>query len=73
MAKMYQDRIREALEKCGLAGYDPRHIEWYMRLSNGTLDGLTPQGFAFEVGVATACVDQGGIKAAESLAKSYGL
>ncbi len=65
----YQKRIQAIIG----SDIDPRHVEAYMRLGcEGTLDGLTPSGFARE---ARECADA--VKAdpvqAEALAKSYGL
>lgn len=71
---MYQDMIKEILERKGHGGkYDPRHIEGYMRLEHGCLDGLYAIQFAAEVEISRQCIDAGGIEAAESLAKSFGL
>lgn len=53
-------------------GYDPRHIEAFMRIEHGTLDHLTPARFAADVRIACACVDDGGPDFAESIAQSYG-
>lgn len=71
---MYQKAIREELAKSGYIGqYDPRHIEGYMRLAHGCLDGLDKETFNEEVSVCRQCIDADGIANAESLAKSYGL
>ncbi|MDE2104342.1 MAG: hypothetical protein KGL39_44300 [Patescibacteria group bacterium] len=71
---MYQQIIREVLAKQGSIGrYDPRHIEGYMRLEHSTLDGLSRSQFASEVAISAACVDEGGIEAAERNARSFGL
>ena len=65
--------IREELAKSGHAGrYDPRHIEAWMRLEHGTLDGLSASEFAAEVEIARQCVDADPSGSA-SLAQSYGL
>lgn len=64
----YFDRI-QALAP----GYDPCHIEGYMRLGHSTLDHLDPDAFAIEVRVAISCVEQGGLEAAERNAQSFGL
>lgn len=53
-------------------GYDPRHVEAWMRLENGTLGGLSPDHFKSEVKIATMCVDAAPERS-EKLAKSYGL
>jgi hypothetical protein len=52
---------------------DPRHVEAYMRLEHGTLDHLTPKQFRTAAALAITCIIEGGIDAAEKLAKSYGL
>lgn len=74
MAKYYQEKIREEVARQGLVGgYDPRHIEAYMRLEHSTLDSLTPKQFKDEVAVGMACVDADGIDNAEACARSFGL
>lgn len=54
-------------------GYDPRHIEAFMRLQYGTLDHIDPATFRSEVKIAVHCVEEGGVASAERLADSYGL
>ncbi len=54
-------------------GYDPRHIEAYMRLQYGTLSHLSRDDFAREAKICMACVDTAGVEAAERCARSYGL
>lgn len=54
-------------------GYDWRHIEGYMRLQYSTLDHLDAATFAREVKIAIACIQEGGIEAAERNARSFGL
>jgi hypothetical protein len=71
---MYQSIIRKELVKNGYIGlYDPRHIEGYMRLEHGTLDGLSRKQRREEIEISRQCVDHGGIINAETLARSYGL
>ena len=53
-------------------GYDPRHVEAYMRVEHPTLDALPPSQFRREVRLACMCVDEGGLDMAERIAKSYG-
>lgn len=53
--------------------HDPCHIEAYMRLGHGTLDHLDPDSFDLEVRIAIACIEEGGLEAAESVAWSMGL
>ncbi|SMF27227.1 hypothetical protein SAMN06265365_11089 [Tistlia consotensis] len=55
------------------AGFDPRHIEAYMRVGHATLDGLSPQAFLGEVVLARLCVEQAGAEQAERVARSFGL
>jgi hypothetical protein len=70
----YQKFIKMELAKNGFIGkYDARHIEGYMRLQNGCLDGLGKARFNHEVKISMECIDADGIENAESLAKSYGL
>ncbi len=54
------------------AGYDPRHVEAFMRSEHSTLDGLSPSRFRAEVKIACACIDEGGNILAERIAKSFG-
>lgn len=54
-------------------GYDPRHIEAYMRIQYSTLDHLDRATFRREAKIAAACIDEGGVEMAEATAKSYGL
>lgn len=53
-------------------GYDPRHIEAFMRLEYSTLDHLTPEKFRAEVAVAKLCCDEDPTMG-ERCARSYGL
>ncbi len=70
----YARLIRDDLTTLGFIGrYDPRHIEAYMRLECGTLDGMSAFTFSVEVRLAAECIDAGGMAAAESLALSYAL
>jgi hypothetical protein len=54
-------------------GYEPHHVEAYMRLGHSTLDHLSEQEFRAEIGIAKACIDEAGVAAAERLAASFGL
>jgi hypothetical protein len=64
----YADRIRALAP-----GYDPRHIEGYVRLQYSTLDHLDAETFAREVEIAVACVDAEGPDIAERNARTFGL
>lgn len=68
MRSMYSDRLRSICP-----GYDPRHIEAYMRLEHSTLDGLTRERFVAEAQIAMQCVSIEGRATAERLAHSFGL
>ncbi len=71
---MYRQMIREALALIGRIGVDPRHVEAWMRLEFGCLDGLgTLQRFRHEVATAVECVDATEPGQSERLAASYGL
>lgn len=65
----YQKRIGQII---GGNNFDPRHVEAYMRLERGTLDGLSEAEFAEEARIAYGCA-QLDLNTAESLAKSFGL
>jgi hypothetical protein len=67
--KTYYQKVIEPMAP----GYDPRHIEAYMRVQHSTLGGLTREQFDAEVRLCKACVDEAGIAAAESCALSFGL
>jgi hypothetical protein len=54
-------------------GYDPRHIEAYMRLAHSTLSGLSDRQFRAEVRLCKRCIDEAGKDAAERCALSFGL
>ena len=64
----YADIIREFAP-----GYDPRHIEAYIRLAHSTLDGLSREQFRKEVEIGKACYHAAGHADAERCAKSFGL
>lgn len=63
----YASLIRETVPDC-----DPRHVEAYMRLDFGTLDGLTRDQFRYEAMAASHAVRADPVQA-ELLARSYGL
>lgn len=70
----YRDLIREAMAKAGRVGAaDPRHIEGWMRLECGCLDGLSAGQFQREVEIALACIVAASAHENESLAESFGL
>jgi len=74
MRSGYTDLIREAMAKAGRVGAaDPRHIEAWLRLEHGCLDGLSPAQFASEVKIALECIGAATAQENESLARSYGL
>ena len=54
-------------------GFEPRHVEAYLRLEYGTLDHLSLDQFKNAVLVACELIDVEGFENAELLAKSYGL
>lgn len=64
----YRDRIKTLAP-----GYDPRHVEAYMRVGRSTLDGLSLDEFIAEAKLACECIDEGGADMAERIAQSYGL
>jgi hypothetical protein len=70
---MYQEMIRQETARQGFIGTDPRHIEAFMRVEYGCLDGLSQSKFRQEIKTSIACIREGGVIAAESLAKSFGL
>ncbi len=74
MANHYAQIIRETMARLGRIGAaDPRHVEGWMRLEHGCLDGLGRQQFDDEVAIALQCIEAGPLANSESLAQSYGL
>ena len=70
----YQQLIREDMASMGRVGAaDPRHVEGWMRLEHGCLDGLSPSQFAAEVKIALGCIDAAPTADSERLAQSMGL
>ena len=70
----YQQAIREAMARAGRVGAaDPRHVEGWMRLEHGCLDGLSAGQFQSEVEIALQCIEAGPLADSEALAQSYGL
>lgn len=54
-------------------GYNPRHVEAFMRSEHPTLDHLTRRRFAALVKLACAAIDEAGWVFSEQLALSYGM
>ena len=70
----YQDVIRQEMARMGRVGAaDPRHVEAWMRVEHGTLNGLSPRRFAKEVSIALGCIAAASTQESESLAQSFGL
>ncbi len=70
----YQRMIREALAMAGHIGAaDPRHVEGWMRLEHGCLDGLSRGQFISEVTIALDCIATAPIANSEQLAQRMGL
>lgn len=70
---MYAKMIREDMARLGRVGaHDPAHVEAWMRLECGTLDGLSPGRFRSEVAIAMECCDADPAASAR-LAESFGL
>ena len=70
----YSQMIRESMANAGRIGAaDPRHIEAWMRIEHGCLDGLSRQQFTDEITIALACVAAGPLADSEALATSMGL
>lgn len=67
----YIQREIAAMKKA--KGYDPRHIEGYMRLQHDYPSRLSKQQFSREVTLCIACIVEGGVDAAERNAQSFGL
>ena len=69
----YYDEIRTIVAAAGAIGVDPRHVEGWMRLERGTLDGLSAETFRREVIIALECIKCSPFAENEALAVSYGL
>lgn len=70
----YRDLIREVMARAGRVGAaDPRHVEAWMRLEHGCLDGLSPAQFHHEVHTALECIAASAASENEDLAASFGL
>lgn len=66
--------IRESMARAGrIAAADPRHVEAWMRLEHGCLDGLSTQQFTDEVTIALQCIAAAPAADSEALAASFGL
>jgi len=70
---MYQKMIKEILKRLDRGYMDPRHVEAYMRLLHGTLDGISQEQLDRSARLCSSCVQAEGIRKAEELAQSYGL
>jgi hypothetical protein len=71
---LYQQMVRESMAGAGRIGAaDPRHVEAWMRLEHGCLDGLSRSQFDAEVRIAIECIAAGPLADSESLATSMGL
>ena len=76
MKKYYQNEIRKYQERTldlSVLSYSPRHIEAWMRLGHGCLDGLPEWKFNNEIKIAIDCIKHGGLEQSEKLAASFGL
>jgi len=69
----YQHLIRRDLDRLGLSGMDPRHVEASMRCVFGTLDHLGGTAWDRAVQEAVAEVEAMGPEMSEALAESWGL
>lgn len=69
----YQKAIGEYLAKRNIVGFDPRHIEGYMRLQHDILSRLSRSAFNREIRLCVECIKEGGVDAAERNARSFGL
>lgn len=70
---MYQQTILKILATTNNLGFNPRHIEAYMRLGHSTLDGLSLFQFTQEVLLCVECIRTDGTLNAERCAESFGL
>lgn len=67
----YAQRVIAGLDVA--KGYDPRHVEAYMRAEHGTLNHLSASAFAAEVKLAVADIEYDGLGLADLVARSFGL
>jgi len=67
----YTDIIKKQLVSSGYLGkYNPLHIEAWMRIEHGCLDGLSKRQFDKEVEIARQCCDAVSFEESENLANS---
>lgn len=70
----YSQLIREVMARTGrMEAADPRHVEAWMRLEHGCLDGLSGQQFTDEVRIALECIAAAPQADSEALATNLGL
>jgi hypothetical protein len=69
----YQETIRGILDRKGISGIEPAHVEAFMRVYVGTLDGLDRRRFARLVMDAVEEIRGCDPDVVASVAKSYGL
>jgi hypothetical protein len=69
----YGKIIAELASKDVPADLDARHVEAFLRLQYHTLNHLDRATFRREIKIAIACIAEGGLEEAETLAESYGL
>ena len=67
MSAYYQKKIAR-----WAPGFDPRHVEAWMRLAHPTLDHLSPVEFGAEIFAACDCIRGAGLAESEALARTYG-
>lgn len=67
--------FQRSIKEKGLvpANVDARHIEGYIRLAHSILGELSWPQIRREVRIAVACIQEGGVAAAERNAQSFGL
>ena len=71
---LYQQMIRETMAAVGRIGAaDPRHVEAWMRVEHGCLDGLSASQFHSEVTIALDCAAASTEPQNDALAESFGL
>jgi len=65
---MYRERIEKLAP-----GYDPAHVEAWMRNEHRVLDALSREKFASEVKIACATIDEAGLIMSDRMAELEGL
>ena len=71
--QLYINEIQKDLERKNIKDIDPRHILGYTLVTGRTLLNMSKSEWKMEIEIGVGCVREGGVEAAENLARSFGL